>query len=164
MVSRIVSLAAARAAVTALGLLTLGACATAPPAPPMARPPGDAAPVPPARPRPPEGGAEPAVLALVHSAESMAARGQWDAAAAEIERALRLQPRNPRLWQRLAELRLAQDRPRQAEDLALKSNDLAGDDPELRRYNWRIVALARRMRGDTAGAQAALARAEAEGR
>lgn len=109
--------------------------------------------------RAPEDGTAAAVRALLQSAQSHVVNGDQAAAAAEIERALRLQPRNPRLWHYLAELRLAQQRPGQAETLALKSNDLAGDDPELRRANWRIVAAARRMRGDAAGARAALARA-----
>ncbi|MBU4566363.1 MAG: hypothetical protein KMY53_03515 [Desulfarculus sp.] len=103
-----------------------------------------------------------AVLALLDQAKSQAAAGQSASAGASLERALRIEPRNPYLWQELARVRLGQKKYRQAENLAAKSNALAGGDRSLRAANWRIIAQARGGRGDMKGAQAAYERAERE--
>jgi predicted Zn-dependent protease len=78
--------------------------------------------------------------------------GQLDHSAANLERALRISPRNPVLWQRLAEVHLRQGDPYQAEAMAIKSNSLTGSDPQLARNNWRIIAHARRLQGNAQGA------------
>ena len=49
-----------------------------------------------------------AVAGLVQSARADAAAGRLANAAATLERALRIEPRNPRLWQELARVRLQQ--------------------------------------------------------
>ncbi|MGD2084201.1 MAG: hypothetical protein PVF91_14665, partial [Chromatiales bacterium] len=72
---------------------------------------------------------------------------------------LRIEPRNAHLWNRLAHLRMAQDRLGEAADLAAKSNAMAGPDEALKRDNWELIAAARRAAGDTAGARAAEHRA-----
>lgn len=106
-----------------------------------------------------------AVVALLDQADSHHTGGDPDAAAAALERALRIEPRNARLWQRLARVRLDQDQAAQAEQLALKSNALAGGDYRLRAQNWRIVARARSAMGDSKGARSATNKAlELEGR
>ncbi len=87
------------------------------------------------------------------------AAGQHEQAAAGLERALRIEPTNPYLWQHLAAVRLDQGRTQQAEQFAAKSNSVAGDSAPLRQRNWRIIAEARRQGGDAAGARAAEARA-----
>jgi len=43
-----------------------------------------------------------AVVSLVNAAQSNISDGKYDAAAATLERALRLEPRNPALWHQLA--------------------------------------------------------------
>ena len=58
----------------------------------------------------------------------MPRRATSPAAAASIERALRIEPRNPRLWQELARVRLKQGQYAQAENVAARSNSWAGDD------------------------------------
>jgi cytochrome c-type biogenesis protein CcmH/NrfG len=78
---------------------------------------------------------------------------------ASLERALRIEPRNPALWQDLAKLRLEQGQYQQAEGLAARSNAWVGDDKTLRAENWRIIGQARLKRGDYAGAQAAFDKA-----
>ncbi|MGB5082688.1 MAG: tetratricopeptide repeat protein, partial [Burkholderiales bacterium] len=83
-------------------------------------------------------------------------------AAASIERALRIEPRNPRLWQALARVRLQQGDSLQAENFAARSNAWAGGDNALRSENWRLIAQAREARGDAEGARAALAAAEGQ--
>ncbi len=140
-----------------------------PPAPADVVPPG---PVPPAetgeRPRTsfaerfPDS-ANAAVVALVDNADQQAAAGKPDSAAAAIERALRIEPRNATLWRRLAELRLSQGQPEQAENLAHKSNSLAASDLRLQAANWRLIAEARKARGDGSGAREASERAASLG-
>ncbi len=101
----------------------------------------------------------PALLALMEEAETETASGNLDTAAATLERAIRIQPRKPELWQKLAEVRLKQHQPGLAEDLAKKSNLLAKGDAALIRKNWGIIADARRKKGDMEGAAQADAKA-----
>lgn len=136
--------ALARAGLLAAFLLLAGCSALQPPAPPA----------PTSR--------NSAVLALLDQAQAQAAAGQAPAAGASLERALRIEPRNPALWSELARLRLGQGQYRQAQNLAAKSNALAGGDRYLRAENWRIIGQAREKLGDARGAQAAFARAERE--
>jgi len=103
-----------------------------------------------------------AVVALLQKSQSQSSAGQWEAASASLERALRIEPRNPVLWQKLALVRLGQKDFPQAENLAAKSNSLAGGDKYLRSENWRIIGESRSKRGDQAGAKAAFERAERE--
>jgi len=86
------------------------------------------------------------VLALVEKAEDQRSIGDLAGAAVTLERALRIERRNPHLWNRLAQVRLDQGDYAQAGSLAAKSNALAGDAPDLRRDNARIMAAADRAR------------------
>jgi Tfp pilus assembly protein PilF len=88
-----------------------------------------------------------AVAGLMDSARSDAAAGRLGSAAATLERALRIEPRNPRLWHELAKVRLRQGDYSQAESLAARSNTYAGDDRDLRAANQKVVADARAARG-----------------
>lgn len=129
-------------------------------APPEPVEPEESAPEPEAPPRNAEEASGPAVLALLSHAETRTGAGELDRAAATVERALDIEPRNPFVYHRLAALRLAQEQPGQAEALARKSNSLAGDNPYLQARNWALIARARRMRGDGLGADTAAARAD----
>lgn len=100
-----------------------------------------------------------AVVALVASAHADFHAGRLTQAAAALERALRIEPRNAALWHELARLRLAQGQYEQAEALAKKSNTWAGEDKRLRAANWRVIGEARTRRGDPRGALDAYARA-----
>ncbi|MCB1738304.1 MAG: hypothetical protein KDI42_09285 [Gammaproteobacteria bacterium] len=93
----------------------------------------------------------PAVAALLADANRQMRAGNNDAAAAALERALRVQPRDAYLWHRLAYVRLEQGRGSDAESLALKSNSLAGDKLELVETNNRLIERARRLGGSAAG-------------
>ena len=104
-----------------------------------------------------------AVLALVDDAERLRGSGEFNRAAASLERALRIEPRNPYLWNRLARLRLEQGQYGEAADLAAKSNALAGNNASLKRDNWRMIAAVRRSAGDLAGARAAEHKADSFG-
>lgn len=103
-----------------------------------------------------------AVVALLARAHDQSAAGELEQAGANLERALRIEPRNARLWQELARVRLDQGLYRQAQSLAAKSNGLAVEDRVLRAENWRIIGQARSAEGDFSGAQAAFERAERE--
>jgi tetratricopeptide (TPR) repeat protein len=107
------------------------------------------------RPAPPRPVFGPAVRSLLETAEAQQKAGNLQGAASTLERALRIEPRNAHLWNRLARLRMAQDRLGEAADLAAKSNALAGPDQALKQDNWELIAAARRAAGDMAGARAA---------
>lgn len=147
------------------------------PLPPVVAPPPPAAPVPPPyevvppqrAPVAPPGGyprslkdsnAGPGVLALVRQAQDSRANGRFDAAVGQIERALRIEPRNPFIWQALAEAHLLAGHPDQAESAARKSSSLGRGNPYLEAGNWRLISGARVKLGDAAGARLASQRAD----
>ncbi len=100
-----------------------------------------------------------AVASLVSIADARVKGGQYDAAANSLERALRYDQKNAELWFRLAEVNLLQHDYAQAESKALKSNALAGGDRSLMAENWRLISKARRLQGDSTGADQAEVRA-----
>jgi len=122
-------------------VLALAGCAAAPSPAPVEQPPApvEAPPAPPA-PGPRE---NVAIAGLVESARADAAAGRLATAAASLERALRIEPKNPRLWQELARVRLQQGDLAQAQSLAARSNSFAGGDSALRAENQRIIEQAR---------------------
>lgn len=142
----------------------LAGCATAPEPPkepaPAPAPEAQQLPAPPPERVPPPRAETTAVAGLMESARADTAAGRLPNAAATLERALRIEPRNPRLWQELARVRLQQGQYAQAENVAVRSNSWAGDDKALRAENWRLIAESRTARGDTEGARAAAEAAE----
>lgn len=102
----------------------------------------------------------PAVGALVSVAKQNSKSGDLDSAAASIERAIRIEPRNATLFYKLALLRLDQSKPRLAEDLAKKSALLASTDNTLKKHCWLLIAHAREIQQDFAGAKEARAKAD----
>ncbi len=102
------------------------------------------------------------VLALLDKARGAAKQGDLDVAESQLERALRIEPRNAVLWHYMAKLRLHQGRLDQAAGLAAKSNSLDRTrNYQLQADNWRIIAHARYRNGDAAGAKAAQQRVDA---
>lgn len=101
-----------------------------------------------------------AVVALVDHARADAAAGRDVKAGAGLERALRIEPRNPALWQELAKLRFSQGKYAEAEGLARRSNSFAGDDRRLRSENWQLIGDARTRLGREAEAHDAFRHAE----
>ncbi|MNZ36567.1 Tetratricopeptide repeat protein [compost metagenome] len=87
--------------------------------------------------------ANPAASALLESAAQDLHAGQLDRAAATLERALRIEPRNPAILHYLGQTRLQQGQYQQAEALAAKSSTLAGSDHNLRESNAWLIAEAR---------------------
>ena len=132
----------------------LGGCAT------VYTPPPGTAPAPAPAPEPTARTETIAIASLLDGARADTAAGRLANAAASLERALRIEPRNPRLWQELARVRLKQGDYAQAESTAARSNSWAGGDSGLRAENWRLIAQAREARGNTEGARSALEAAE----
>jgi Tfp pilus assembly protein PilF len=89
---------------------------------------------------------------LAQQAERQRQAGDYVGAAATLERALRIQPQEAYLWNRLAHVRMEQGRYAQAGNFAQRSNALAKNQPALQQDNWGMIAVARRTAGDIAGA------------
>jgi len=87
------------------------------------------------------------VLALLSQAKRQEQAGQPERAAAVIERALRIDPKNAELWHRLALLRLQQGQYAQAASLAAKSNALAVNNPTLQRKNETVIRQSKILSG-----------------
>lgn len=102
----------------------------------------------------------PAVGALVSAANQNSEAGDLDSAAASIERAIRIEPRNATLFYKLALLRLKQSKPHLAEDLAKKSALLAATDNTLKKHCWLLIAHAREIQKDFSGANEAQEKAD----
>lgn len=81
----------------------------------------------------------PAVAALLKQAEQQRRQGDLAGAAITLERALRISPPDPYLWNRLATIRLEQGQVPQARQFAARSNELAQSDSALIQDNLRII-------------------------
>ena len=103
----------------------------------------------------PEQVSGPAVLKLLGQAKGELDAGRMEQAVADLETALNIEPRNPFIWQQMAEAHLAQHLPDQAEHKAQRSNSFARGNPWIEAENWRLIAAARQQRGDLAGARLA---------
>lgn len=100
-----------------------------------------------------------AVLALLDHAQTEVNAGQRDAAGASLERALHIEPRNPWVWQQLAQVRLDEGRYDLAISLARKSNSFSGGKRRVQAVNWQLIGKARVAKGDSAGADEAFKKA-----
>ncbi len=98
-------------------------------------------------------GAAAPVISLVKAARTSLRSGRTDEAGASLERAMRIEPRNPWIWQALAGLHIVTQQGEQAESEARKSTSLGKRNPYLEVENWRLIAEARKLRGDRAGAE-----------
>ncbi|MBA2591679.1 MAG: tetratricopeptide repeat protein [Gammaproteobacteria bacterium] len=106
-----------------------------------------------------EPAARPAPMVLLTRAQALANAGKPAEAAATLERAIRIEPRNPWLWHRLAVLRLQEGQHSLAVELAKKSNVLARGNRRLVAGNWLLIGKARAGLRDAEGAARARARA-----
>jgi len=89
-----------------------------------------------------------AITILLNEAKEFYDNKENEQAAALIERALRISPRNPILWHNLAGVRLQQEQWERAASLAAKSNALAVKNTMLRVRNWVVIAIACEGLGD----------------
>ncbi|MDD4915767.1 MAG: tetratricopeptide repeat protein [Methylococcales bacterium] len=90
-------------------------------------------------------GTSPAVVALVSEADNSRKRGDLETAVLVMERALRIDPRNPVITYKLAQIRFKQNKFKQAEELAGKASLLAGGNLELKRKSLMLIAEARKI-------------------
>lgn len=102
----------------------------------------------------------PAVRELEKAAEAARSEGDFDRAESLLERALRIEDRDPELLQRMAELQLSRGRWEQAESYAMRSWELGPQVGDICRRNWRTMALARERDGDVIKAAQARERVE----
>lgn len=100
------------------------------------------------------------VAELWSAAEDARRNDNDDEALDLLYKALDLSPENSILWSRAAELQLDNDQALMAENLALKSNAFAGDNPAILHRNWLIIEHARSLRGDLLGVRSARKRVQ----
>ncbi len=103
----------------------------------------------------------PAVAELSEAAAQAERDGDLSRAATLLERAIRIEPRDPELLQQMAEVRLDQNQWDQAESHARRSFDVGPRVGELCQRNWRTIALALERQGDAQGAREARERLQA---
>jgi Flp pilus assembly protein TadD len=101
-----------------------------------------------------------AASALVAQAHARAAAGDYPAATATLERALRIEPDNPLAWIELGRVQLAAGNAAQADNMGHKALTLASGDPSAQSAAWRLIADALRARGRNQEAATASARAD----
>ncbi len=83
---------------------------------------------------------------LLAQAETLQQGGDLSGAIAQIERAVRIEPRNAYAWHRLATLQLAAGDLNRAEQFARRSNQYAAGDRELIEANQKVMDEVRRLR------------------
>ena len=103
----------------------------------------------------------PAVKELLDNASAAEAEGDYDQATAQLERALRIQPRNPEILQHMAEVQLQTRDWSQALNFASRSYDVGPRVGEICSRNWRTISVAREYLGDQPGSAEAEQKASA---
>lgn len=83
------------------------------------------------------------VLAMLTTAQQQQGSGDLNSAAASLERAQRIAPREPQVLYRLAQVRLAQGDAAQAEQVARRGLSYANGRPALQAGLWELIAQAR---------------------
>ncbi len=102
-----------------------------------------------------------AASALVAQAHTQAGGGEYAAAGATLERALRIEPDNPLLWVELGRVQLGEGNAAQADSMGRKALALAAGDSSAQASAWRLIADSLHARGRTADALDAEQRAAA---
>ena len=89
------------------------------------------------------------IIALTKKAEEQIRSNELVAAFATLEQGVGIDPQDPFLWHQMARVQLLQGNLHQAQDLAKKSNLLAGRYPSLREKNIKIIDRALGASGNT---------------
>ncbi len=97
----------------------------------------------------------PGVRELVSQADQAEQNNNLEQAGIFLERALRIQTRDPELLQRIAEIKLQQSSYEQALNYASRSYDVGPKVGELCSRNWRTIGVSREFLDDIAGAEEA---------
>lgn len=101
-----------------------------------------------------------AVVELTTQASQAEADGNLNQAAILLERAMRIQPRDPELLQQMAEVQLRRGEYSQAVSFATRSHDVGPRVGELCARNWRTMSVAYDRLGETSQARSAENRAQ----
>ena len=101
----------------------------------------------------------PAVKELTAQAVVAERSGELHKASGYLERALRIEPRDPQLLQHMAEIELQKEDYKQALSFAEKSYDIGPRVGEICSRNWRTISVAREHLDDHKGANEAEKRA-----
>jgi tetratricopeptide (TPR) repeat protein len=101
----------------------------------------------------------PAVRQLTAQAQGAEREGNLDQATSYLERALRIDPKDPQLLQHMAEVQLQKKDYQQALSFAVRSYDTGPRVGEICSRNWRTISVAREHLNDKAGANDAEKRA-----
>jgi|GEM_PF-686433 hypothetical protein len=136
---------------------------TPPPPPPVSQPQVVVPrPPPPPRPRPkvPPAKLSPASQSLVTQAQAQRKKGDLPGASVSLERALKIEPRNPLLWIEMGRLRMDQHNYAQAEALGRKAISMSAGDVRTQSTAWQLVGDSFRARGRNPQAQEAYAKAK----
>ena len=96
---------------------------------------------------------------LLASARQNVRAGQFSQAEMMLERALRLEPRNARLWHEMARVKYGQKDYGQVVQFCIKSNSLAGKDYGLIKQNWLLMEKAYLQLGEPEKARQARSKA-----
>ena len=155
-----------RSLTLAVLLVVLAGCASAPqdtpqPSPdtePAEQSSTDSTPSTPQEPPPRTSTGENATLALVQQSQRAEAAGSVTEAIAYAERAVRINPRAPDLWLRLAELELTNEQPETTIQYANKALSLIETRADWQRQAWLLIADAHAAMGEVSKADAIRAR------
>ncbi len=93
----------------------------------------------------------PAVKELLADASAAEQTGDYGQAASYLERALRIQPRDPEILQSMAEVQLQMRDYEQALNFASRSYDIGPRVGEICSRNWRTISVSREHLGDHPG-------------
>lgn len=99
------------------------------------------------------------VVKLLASAESYAHKQQFRQAQSTLERAQRIDPKEPKVYYELAVIHLKKSQHRQAEQMSRKGLSLAHGNPILQKELWLVLAKSLDAQGKTKRAKKALQRA-----
>ena len=99
--------------------------------------------------------------ALVKQGRAQSLKGEYQAAMATLERAVRIEPNNPLVWLELGQVNLSAKNPQQAENMGRKAVALATGNPVVQANGWRLVGDAYRARGRDLDATEAYQKANA---
>jgi Tfp pilus assembly protein PilF len=105
-------------------------------------------------PQPPVKATGPAA-SLIETGRKQLAAGHPDQAETTLERAVRIDPRNPQVWHSMGRVQYVQGNFAKAVQFCLKANALLHPASSLRRANWQLLADAYQQLGQAAKAQEA---------
>ncbi|MGB0865249.1 MAG: tetratricopeptide repeat protein [Granulosicoccaceae bacterium] len=103
--------------------------------------------------------AKASVVSAWQLAEQSRQSGDFMGAFRHLRKALEIEPSDPVIWSRLAEMALRLNKSEPAEKYAERSNQLAAGNTTLIYRNWLIIQRAREVNNDIEGADEALRKA-----